>query len=91
MILKSIEGVYETFKGTYRLEVVRSGDFIAITYRDRFTERTAIYVPEVVEKDYIRAYSESYGRRTTAEFFISGDKVTLILERYKLVRKSPRT
>ena len=86
-ILGKLEGTYESFRGSYRLNVRRAGDFLILEYRDRLTEVVTPFAPIEVRDDYARFFTESYGRRVEAEFFVDGEKVVMIYERYKMVKK----
>jgi len=86
--LEKLQGTYETYKGTYRLQVRRLGDFLAVEYRDRYREVLTPLVPVEVREDYARFYTLSAGGRVEAEFFIDGGRVVMIYERYKLVKRS---
>ncbi len=87
-ILESLEGVYETYKGTHRYTVKRQGDFLVLQYKDRYHESTTILVPEEVSEDYARFFTLYGGRKMWAEFYRRDDKIVLLFERYKLVKKA---
>ncbi len=87
-IIDKLTGVYETYKGTYRVYVKRMGDFLAIEYKDRYREIVTPLVPLELSDEYAKYYTVSYGSRIDAEFFIEKDRVTMIYERYKFVKKS---
>ena len=89
-ILEKLQGIYETYKGTYRLSIKKHGDFILAVYRDKYLEQTAILVPIEVKDDYAKFYTFSYGRRIEIEFFINSTGITMIFERYKFVKVSDR-
>ena len=86
-ILSKLEGIYETYKSTYRVEIKRNGDFLLITYRDRYIEYTTPLAPEELRDDYAKFYTVNNGVKIYAEFFIKDDKVTMIYERYKFIKK----
>ncbi len=86
-VLDKLQGTYESFRGSYRLQVRRRGDFLMLEYRDLLTESSTPLAPVKVGEDYALFYTVSYGRRVEAEFFIEGDKVTMLYERYKMVKK----
>ncbi len=86
--LEKLQGTYETYKGTYRLQVRRLGDFLAVEYRDRYREVLTPLVPVEVREDYARFYTLSAGGRVEAEFFVDDGRVVMIYERYKLVKRS---
>ncbi|HIP57409.1 MAG TPA: serine hydrolase, partial [Ignisphaera aggregans] len=85
--LRKLEGVYEAYRGSVKYYIERRGDFLALVYRDRYTESTTILVPEEVRDDYARFYTLIGGAKVYAEFFIERDRVTLLFERYKLVKR----
>jgi CubicO group peptidase (beta-lactamase class C family) len=87
-VLEKLQGTYETYKGTYRLQVRRMGDFLAVEYRDRYREVVTPLAPVEVREDYARFYTLSAGGRVEAEFFIDGGRVVMVYERYKLVKRS---
>ncbi|ASJ17236.1 serine hydrolase [Thermococcus chitonophagus] len=81
-ILKRFEGTYYGFKRTIKFTVKRRGDFL-------FLEGewgSVPLVPEVVEEDYVRAFTLSGGRKMYAEFFLKDGKAEMLYERYRLVR-----
>jgi len=86
-ILSKLEGIYETYKSTYRVEIKRNGDFLLLTYRDRYVEYTTPLAPEELRDDYAKFYTVNNGVKMYAEFFIKDDKVTMIYERYKFIKK----
>ncbi len=85
-ILKRLEGLYQAYRGTVSFTVRRSGDFLLLSYRDRITEYSLPLVPERVEEDYAVFWTMDRGRRISVEFFISGDRVEMFYERYKLMK-----
>lgn len=87
-IADKLTGTYETYKGTYRVNVRRMGDFLVVEYKDRYREVLTPLVPSELSEGYARYYTISYGSRADVEFFIEKDKVTMIYERYKLVKRS---
>jgi len=86
--LEKLQGIYETYKGTYRLQVRRLGDFLAVEYRDRYREVTTTLAPMEVREDYAKFYTLSAGGKVEVEFFIDGGRVVMVYERYKLVKRS---
>ncbi len=87
-VAEKLVGTYETYKGTYRVNVKRMGDFLAIEYRDRYRETVIPLVPSEVSEGYARYYTVSYGSRVDVEFFIEKGRITMLYERYKLVKTS---
>lgn len=90
-ILRNLEGVYETYRGTYRVRVRRRGDFLYLEYRDKYLEQVTPLVPEEVREDYAKFYTLSAGRKIYAEFWVHERGVTLIYERYRFEKVSPLT
>ncbi|MEM2207588.1 MAG: serine hydrolase [Sulfolobales archaeon] len=87
-IIDKLTGTYETYRGTYRVYVRRMGDFLAIEYKDKYREAVTPLVPLEVSDEYVKYYTVSFGSRVDVEFFIEKDRVTMVYERYKLVKKS---
>jgi len=90
-IIESLEGVYETYKGTHRYIVKRQGDFLVLHYKNRYLESTTILVPEEINEDYARFFTLYNGRKMWAEFYRRDGKTILIFERYKLVKRADIT
>ncbi len=88
-IADRLAGTYETYKGTYRVNVRRMGDFLAVEYRDRYREVVVPLVPSEIGDGYARYYTISYGSRVDVEFFIEKERIVMVYERYKLVKKTP--
>ncbi len=53
----------------------------------KYTEETTILVPDEVRRDYARFYTLMNGTKIPAEFFIEGNRVTLIYERFKFIKR----
>ncbi|MCS7386696.1 MAG: serine hydrolase [archaeon GB-1867-005] len=86
-ILSKLQGMYETYKGTMNIDVKRKGNFLIAVIRDKFTEITIPLIPVEVKEEKSTFYTISNWRRHTIEFTIKEDKVEMIYERYKLVKK----
>ncbi len=86
--LEKLQGTYETYKGTYRVQVRRLGEILAVEYKDRYRELLTPLIPVEVREDYAKFYTPSLGGRVEAEFFIDGSRVVMVYERYKLVKRS---
>jgi len=86
-ILDKLVGTYETYKGTYRVQVERAGDFLKIVYRDRYTESATVLIPEEIEEDFAKFYTYSYGRRITAEFYERNGRIEMMYERYRFMKR----
>ncbi|MDW8026665.1 MAG: serine hydrolase [Armatimonadota bacterium] len=85
-LLEKLVGRYETYKGTMKLHVSRKGDALMLETKGRLVESSVPFLPEEIADNYARFYTIQHSRKVTAEFFIEGDKVTLLYERYKLVK-----
>ncbi len=88
-LLEKLTGHYETYKGTMRLQVSRKGDAILLETKGRLLEGFLPFLPEELTETYARFYTVQHTRKVTAEFFLDGDKVTLLYDRYKLVKVAP--
>ena len=86
-IIDKLVGQYEAYRGTYRVSVRRAGDFLLVEYRDRYREDVTPLAPVEVREDYARYYTVRQGGRVEAEFLIEGDRVVMVYERYKLIKK----
>lgn len=88
-LLEKLVGRYETYKGTMKLQVSRKGDGVVLETKGRLLESSIPFMPEELADNYARFFTVQHGRKVVAEFFVEGDKVTLIYERYKLVNFNP--
>jgi len=88
-LMDRLAGEYETYMGTYRVRVVRKGDFLFFEVRGRYLEEFQPLVPVELSEDRALFYTLSYGRRIEAEFRIKDGQVELLFERYKFRRKRP--
>ena len=88
-LMDRLAGEYETYMGTYRVMVVRRGDFLFLEVKGRYLEESQPLVPVELGEDRALFYTLSYGRRIEAEFRVRDGQVELIFERYKFRRKRP--
>ncbi|MFN3422706.1 MAG: serine hydrolase, partial [Armatimonadota bacterium] len=72
--------------GTMKLHVNRKGDALLLETKGRLLESSIPFLPEELADNYARFFTIQHSRKVTAEFFIEGEKVTLLYERYKLVK-----
>ncbi|MEO8608302.1 MAG: serine hydrolase [Chloroflexota bacterium] len=86
-ILSQLEGSYETYKGTMKVQVKRSGDLLTMTETDKHGSSTSILIPDTLDEKHSTFYSLESGAKKLAEFTVKGDKVDFISERY-LFRKT---
>ncbi|MCX8184239.1 MAG: serine hydrolase [Sulfolobales archaeon] len=87
-VIEKLTGNYETYRGTYRVSVKRAGDFLLMEYKDRYRDIQVPLVPVEISDNYMKYYTLSYGSRVEVEFTVDGDRVTMIYERYKFVKRS---
>lgn len=87
-LLEKLSGQYETYRGTMKLQVSRKGDGLLFEIKGRLLESSVFFLPEELGDNYARFFTIQHSRKTVAEFFSEGEKVTLIYERYKLVKVS---
>lgn len=85
-LLRRLEGVYETYRGTMRMQVRRSGDFLTLEERDRYNTVTVILVPESLQDQRCAFYTRSGGHKIPVEFRLEPGRVSLLYERYLLRR-----
>jgi len=83
-ILSKLEGTYKTYKGTYKLEIKKSGSYLIAIQKDKYREIMTPLVPEEIEEDKAIFSMISNWRKIAVEFTIKRGKIELIFERYKL-------
>jgi CubicO group peptidase (beta-lactamase class C family) len=86
-MLNKLQGQYETYKGTIKVNVRKNGDFLAAEFKDRYREETITLIPEKLDEDKAAFYTILEGARVQAEFQISKDRTEWIYERYKARKK----
>jgi CubicO group peptidase (beta-lactamase class C family) len=86
-ILSKLQGKYETYMGTMKVYVNKKGDFLYLEIKDKHTEQIMPLIPEKLEEEHAVFYTVSGGRKYTADFQIEKDRIEMIYERYKLVKK----
>lgn len=87
-ILGQLQGEYETYMGTMKANVKKKGDFLYIEIKDKYTDEIIPLIPEKLEEDQAIFYTISEGRKYNADFKIKEDRIEMIYERYKLVKKT---
>ena len=87
-ILSKLQGEYETYKGTMKISVKKTGDFLFAEFKDRYTEQRVPLIPERLEDDKAIFYTFSEGVKMTTEFNMKDDKIEWIYERYKAIKKA---
>ena len=82
--LNQLSGVYETFKGTMKVEVRKAGDLLILTLKDRYHTQNVPLYPER-EEENLKVFSTlSAGSKLEVEFILKGREVHLLYERYGL-------
>jgi len=84
--LTELVGTYETYRGTMRALVRRTGDLLSLEIRDKYTDLIVPLIPEALEDDVRTFYALQQGRRLPVEFRCREGKVELVYERYLLRR-----
>ena len=86
-ILQNLQGEYETYKGTIKINIKKQGDLLIAEMRDRYTEEAIPLIPQKLEEDRATFYTLSEGVKLTTEFNVRNGKVEWIFERYKALKK----
>lgn len=82
--LEELSGIYETYKGTMRVSVVKRGSLLFLERKDKYTEMTVPLLPVSLEGNVKVFHGISMDRKVPAEFTMEGEEVHLVYERYKL-------
>ncbi|MBC7122159.1 MAG: serine hydrolase [Pseudothermotoga sp.] len=85
-ILHKLVGRYEGYKKSVAFDVKRNGDFLLMEMVSRNLKLSSVLVPEKVEKEYVKCFTLQNFRKMDVEFFIEPNRVTMIYERYKLIK-----
>jgi CubicO group peptidase (beta-lactamase class C family) len=88
-VLKELEGTYETYKGTMKVNVKRAGDFLNVEFADKYNKEVAVLVPKAIGDETRVFYTLSGGYKLLVEFNVSEDGVDLLYERYRMKRTGP--
>ncbi len=86
-MVKRLEGTYEAYHGTVKVSIRGQGDYLIMRSTTKYTEEVTILVPDEVRRDYARFYTLMNGAKVPAEFLIEGDRVILIYERFKFIKR----
>lgn len=86
-ILEKLQGEYETYKSTMKINIKKRGDFLIAELKDKYTEETFPLIPEKLEEERAVFFTLSEGIKLTTEFTIRDSKTEWIFERYKAVKK----
>jgi CubicO group peptidase (beta-lactamase class C family) len=85
-ILRKLQGQYETYKGTIKINVRRKGDFLLAEFKDKHTEEMYPLVPVKLQEDYAAFYTLEDGAKMTTEFYLRDGKIEWIFDRYKAIK-----
>jgi len=86
-ILSRLEGQYEAYNGTVGIAVRKRGGILYIEYKNKYEEQIIPLTPEKLEEDRATFYVIAAGVKTTFEFEVRDDKIELLDERKKFVKK----
>jgi CubicO group peptidase (beta-lactamase class C family) len=81
--LAELVGTYETYKSTMKAEVKRSGDFLTIEIRDRYTSLIVPLVPEATDGRVKLFNTIDSCRKLPVEFWVAKGEVDLFYERHR--------
>ncbi len=87
--LRELEGIYETYKGTMKVNVRAAGDFLNVEFADKYNKEIAVLVPETIGDETRIFYTLSRGYKSQVEFSVTKDGVDLLYERYRMKRTGP--
>jgi len=82
--LDSLAGLYETYKGTMKAQVVTKGGNLSLEIKDKYVDMIMPLIPENVEGEVKTFYTVEAGTKLPVEFIVKGDTIDLIYERYRL-------
>lgn len=80
----SLAGLYETYKGTMKAQVVTKGGNLSLEIKDKYVDMIMPLIPENVEGEVKTFYTVEAGAKLPVEFIVKGDMIDLIYERYRL-------
>jgi len=86
-ILSKLEGQYEAYKGTAKIAIAKRGGILYFEYKNKYEEEIIPLTPEKLEEDHATFYVIAAGVKTTFEFEIRDDKIELVDQRKKFVKK----
>jgi len=79
-----LTGLYETYKGTMKAQVVSKGGILQLEIKDKYVDMIISLIPENMEGEVKKFYALQGGAKLPIEFIAKKDKVELIYERYRL-------
>jgi len=86
-ILDAVQGIYETYKGTMRINVVRKGDVIYLERKGKYTPLNVPLILDRIEENKAVFRAPGIASKLEVEFYIEDNKIEMFYERYKLVKK----
>jgi hypothetical protein len=84
--LEALEGNYESYKATIRMQVKRAGDLLLLIQTDKLATISTPLIPYALDQDRCVFYIADNLSRLYVEFRLKGTVVDLIYERYLLRR-----
>ncbi len=85
--LSELEGVYETYQGTMKIQVRKMGEYLNVELHDKLGSTSTPIFPETLDGATMNFYSVANGYRLPVEFRKEPNGIGLVYERYYL-RKS---
>lgn len=86
-ILEKLQGLYETYKSTYKVEIKKNGSYLLAIHKNKYQETIVPLIPEKLDQEEAVFYILSNWRKIPVEFIIRKDRIELIYERYKFIKK----
>jgi CubicO group peptidase (beta-lactamase class C family) len=83
-----LTGLYETYKGTMKAQVVSKGGILQLEIKDKYMDMIIPLIPENIEGHAKKFYAIQSGGKLPVEFTVEENKVELIYERYRLKKVS---
>ncbi|MGQ9506703.1 MAG: serine hydrolase [Candidatus Bathycorpusculaceae bacterium] len=83
-VYDALTGLYETYKGTMKAQVVSKGGILQLEIKDKYTDMIIPLIPENIEGTVKKFYALQSGGKLPVEFMVEGERVDLIYERYRL-------
>ena len=87
-ILTKLQGQYEAYMGTIRVNIKKRGDFLYFQMKDKYTEQTLPLIPTKLEENHALFFTLSEGGRYPVEFSLEKDAIECVYERYRLTKRT---
>ena len=88
-LLDKLVGEYRTYMGSFKVRIIRKGDFLFLETRGRYIRQEIPLIPEDLGREEAVFFTFENGRRIRAEFRITADRVEFLFERYKFRKVGP--